>query len=95
MRFSFALIACALIGCGSAGAARDRLADRAAAEFAEECKRADAPTPQAGKVLFRLCDCTTKKIRASVRTGDSQKVVDDKIELARRACLRKIYPQGI
>jgi hypothetical protein len=45
--------------------------------------------------MRQLCSCTAKKLRSSVRTGDSDEIVESKIETARSACLRKIYPNGI
>jgi hypothetical protein len=95
MRNAHVILACALLGCSASGSANDRFGNRVAEKFAADCTRADAPTPEAGKVLIQLCSCSTKMIRSTVRDGDSDRVVNDKIETARRACLRKAYPNGI
>ena len=95
MRRALALLACALIGCGSLGAAADRFGNSTADQFQTACMRSGASSPKGAAILKKLCSCTSKKIRSSVRTGDSQDIVESKIETARRACLRKVYPNGI
>lgn len=94
MRLSVTLIALSLIGCGSSGAASQRGND-VAQRFQAACQRAPVSTPKAAQVVRQLCSCTAKKLRSSVRNGDSDDIVETKIETARRACLRKIYPNGI
>jgi hypothetical protein len=94
MRYALALFACALIGCGSPGAASQRGND-VAQRFQAACQRAPVSTPKAAQVIRKLCSCTAKKLRSSVRNGDGDDIVESKIETARRACLRKIYPNGI
>jgi hypothetical protein len=94
MRYALAILACALLGWGSSGAASQRGND-VAQRFQAACQRAPVSTPKAAQVTRQLCSCTAKKLRSSVRNGDSDDIVESKIETARRACLRKVYPNGI
>jgi hypothetical protein len=89
------LLSIALVACGSPSAASDRYGKQIADEFMADCMRANAANARAAGILKEVCSCTSGKIHSSVRAGDSGEIVNAKIETARRACLRKAYPNGI
>jgi hypothetical protein len=95
MRLPPVLLSVGLVACGSPSAASDRYGKQIADEFRADCMGANAPNARAAGILQKLCSCTSGKIHSTVRTGDSGEVVNAKIEDARRACLRKAYPNGI
>ena len=94
MRDVIALIACTLAGCGSAGEASQR-GDEVARSFQAACLKEPASSPKAAQVIRKICSCVAKELRSTVRPGDTDGLVESKIETARRVCLQKAYPHGI
>jgi hypothetical protein len=95
MRFTPIVLVVALFGCGnSPNGTADGFANSVAEQFMADCKKTTAPNPKAAKELEQLCSCTTNKLRSTVRNGDGDSLVTDKIRQAQEACLQEVYPNG-
>jgi hypothetical protein len=94
MRLPVALLALSLVGCGSPGGASER-GNEVAQKFQAACLKEPTSSPKAAQVTRKLCSCVAKELRSTVRPGDTDGLVESKIEVARRVCLKKAYPHGI
>lgn len=93
MRQTWAIaLALILPGCGNAGDADARRAQEVAQQFGADCRRTEAPNPNAVRELARLCSCTTARISASdIAVGHSDDAISERVHAAQDFCLREVY----
>ena len=89
----------ALFGCGNSANTRSGADDGAFAKYVaqrydKDCRAAKAPTPDAAKQLDQICSCMSRQILSNVRDGDSNDIVNNKIDAEQQACLKQVYPNG-
>ncbi len=99
MKLAVLMLSVALFGCGNSpkedsSAGGDVFAKFVAKRYDQDCRASSAPNPKAAKELDQLCSCMSERILATVRYGDSDDVVNRKIDEHGQTCMRQVYPNG-